>query len=115
MRAFFQDRSRFFLVLAGAALLVGSGVMLAFGIYGEWGSDTLLLLHFDRFGGADFFGFSADALGIWLFGIGLFFLNLLLSLGLVRRVPFASFVLLSFNVLFSFFLFLYIGLLLKVN
>jgi len=111
----FQSRFRFFLVLTAAALLVGSGIMLAFGMYGEWGSNTLLLLHFDRFGGADFFGFSADALSIWLFGIGLFFLNLLLSLGFARRVPLASFILLCFNILFSSFLFLYIVSLLRVN
>ncbi len=115
MRAFFQNRSRFLLVLAGAALFIGSGAMLAFGIYGGWESDTLLLLHFDRFGGADFFGFFADALGIWLFGVGLFFLNLLLSLCLVRRIPLASLIFLFFNVLFSSFLFLYIGFLLKIN
>ena len=114
MHSFFQNRLRFGLVLAGASLLFVSGILLSFGLR-EWGSGTLLLLHFDRLHGADLFGFPRDALGIWLVGIAIFFLNLILSFRIFRRIPVASLVLIGFNVLFSFFLLAYIGLLLRIN
>ena len=111
---FFKNRFHSALLGAIVGLLLLSGIVLAVASRG-WGSDTLLLLHSDRFRGADLLGFPSDAWGIWFLVVGIAILNIFLSFELYHRVPVASRAILGFTTFFSLLSLLYFGILTAAN
>lgn len=107
-----KDKSIVFPFLASFVLLIFS---FSFVYVNLVDVSNLLIIHFDAYRGADFFGEKGDIFNILLLGLAVLVLNGLLAGELYFRERFLAYVLAFGSVLFSLLIFIGIVAIISVN
>jgi hypothetical protein len=107
-----KDRYLVFAFAAGMVLLV-IGFSLVYVNF--WDSEDLLVIHFDKFKGIDFFGDASDVLDILITALFVWIINIILANEFYFKERFLSYLLAFFTLLFIALILVGVNVIISVN